>query len=131
MYGLSDMKRKIATRGKCVAFPMKVRQGSKVLIPQGDVKYLFDESKTQIKKYAIRSPLTHEWMEFDVPVDYIAAGCFPKECNDLIDYYESMTCILELGRDVQPMKNDLTPWDDEECKLFGLRDPRKYIRVKC
>lgn len=116
-------------RKQCVAYVAKIHKGSQVLIPQGDIKFLYGESFDKSpKQFAIRSPLTHEWAVFDVPIDHIKQGCFTAEINEFTDYYKDMARILEHSRDIQPMKNDLTPWDEDECRLFGLRNPKYDFR---
>lgn len=69
------------------------------------------------KTCGIRSPLTHEWFELALTD------------TEFVKYYEYMSRILEVARDIQPMKQELTPWDDDECRLFGLRNPKYRSRV--
>lgn len=108
-----------------VAFSDRIRKGSKVLIPTGDIQFLQDESTKTTKKFAIRSPLTGEWHAFDMPIEHIQANCYTKEVNEFMDYYTEVTYLLTMARDTQPMKRDLTALDEDECRLFGVRPPFK------
>ncbi len=110
----------------CVAFALKMSKSTRVLIPHGDIKYLYEDTRDRSKSYAIKSPLTNEWMEFTVKHILVSQGVLPEIASQISDYYAEMKTTMEHARIYQPLKGDLTAFDDEEARIFGVKGPERH-----
>lgn len=95
-----------------------------MLVPPGDIQFLHATALGD-RVYAIRSPLTHEWMEFSVSQQLYHSKCIPTAAHALTDYYSEIVSMLETARDYAPMNHDLSSHSEEESRVFGIKiNPR-------
>ena len=93
-----------------------------MLIPQGDICFVRDNLLTHGKVYAIRSPVTQEWMQFEISIQ--AFSCM-RELNlghsDILAYYQEQKILMAVARRFQPFRDDMLALCDDEAKKFHAR----------
>ena len=100
------------------------------MVPYGNIKFLHHapSARPGYRTFALRSPLTHEWMLFEIASNLVAAQCLPADIEAHVAYYQEMTYLLKHARDIQPLK-ELRALNHEESQIFGVREPDKYSRL--
>jgi hypothetical protein len=104
-------------------FRVGVQKQAQTMIPFGDIKYLRVEHDEKV--YAIRSPLTHNWIEFRVSAQFLRVNrdSYPAHVSAIIRYYDETAELLESARAIAPLNRDLTALDKEESQIFGVKKP--------
>jgi hypothetical protein len=103
----------------------------------GDVKFIIYDEARREQAYAIKSPLTHSWMEFRVSPPFRASEKFftsrfytESEGNAVTEYYILMRELLPRFRDFQALNHDVTALCEEEARIFGVKAPPRTSRKR-
>jgi len=92
-----------------------------MLIAHGDIHFI---RRAGPKIYfALRSPLTNEWSNFEALEKEIVENNFSGKIQDFVTYYQDLQHIVKNARNYHALNYELTALDEEEIRIFGLRRP--------
>jgi len=96
----------------------------KMLVAYGDITFQHRVGKQIF--FALKSPLTNEWTEFQATEEELASNNPPANVAAFVEYYQDLRWIMEKARTYQPLNKDLTPLDPEEARTFGIKWPKRH-----
>jgi hypothetical protein len=108
---------------KTVAIARPFYEKSDMEILPGDIKFLYLDVLQRQALMAIRSPLTNEWIEFEISDKASLDTFLSRDYSQVIEYYLMMKGILERARDFRPFNHTITALCDEESLMFGVKAP--------
>jgi hypothetical protein len=72
--------------------------------------------------YEILSPITNMWQEIEIPRIIVSGYTLPPQVCDAMDYYVETKRTMDFARDIQIFNGDIRPLNDDEKRLFGVRE---------
>ena len=112
------MKRK----SMLVAFRRRACDSWHVTIVSTDIKFICNDLTTHEAVFAVKSPLTNQWMSFRVTHKLLRAAEAPEYLQPILSYYTQMRMLLDNARAFQPLNHDLHPLTKEEKHLFCVAE---------
>lgn len=114
-----------------VAYVERLRSSSPVQIPATDFRWVgLISSPNRTRTFGVKSPLTNNWIDFDVPDQFFHAKMPTMESGEAIDFYKSTLRIVNVARDYAVFKDELQALSDDEARIFGAIRPTSLGRKR-
>lgn len=120
-----------ARQRKIVAYMDLLRSSSPMPIPASDMRWVgLISSPNRTRTFGVKSPLTNNWIDFEVDDRVYHAKLPGIESGPVIDYYHSLRRIVDVARGIEVFKNELKAYDENEARIFGAVRSAISVRSK-